>query len=55
MVKLNNGTIAPIIASKRHRLNSIAGEIQRENYIKINNANLCAEEVAIIIKEKFQL
>lgn len=39
----------------KYRLNSIDGEIKRENYIKINNANLSAEEVAEIIKEKFQL
>lgn len=40
---------------EKYRLNSIDGEIERENYIKINNANLSAEEVAKIIKEKFQL
>ena len=40
---------------ERYRLNSIEGEIKRENYIKINNADLSAEEVAKIIKEKFQL
>lgn len=38
-----------------YRLNSIDGEIKRENYIKINNANLNADEVAKIIKDKFQL
>ncbi|MEQ2528316.1 shikimate kinase [Robertmurraya yapensis] len=40
---------------KNHRLNSIEGEIQKENYIKINNNQLSAAETATIIKEKFQL
>ena len=40
---------------EKYRLNSIEGEIKRENYIRINNSNLSPEEVAIIIKEKFQL
>ncbi len=40
---------------KLHRLNSVAGEITRPNYIKINNSNLGAEEVAVLIKEKFDL
>ncbi|MCH5585631.1 AAA family ATPase [Shimazuella sp. AN120528] len=40
---------------QKYRLNSTEGEITRENYIKINNTNLKAEEVAKIIKEKFQL
>jgi shikimate kinase len=40
---------------KRYRLNSLEGEIKRENYIKINNTDLSAEEVAEIIKEQFQL
>jgi hypothetical protein len=38
-----------------HRLNSIDGEINKENYIKINNTDMSPEEVAEIIKEKFQL
>ena len=38
-----------------HRLNSNEGEIRKENYIKINNTNLSAEEVAQMIKEKFEL
>ncbi|MBP0725492.1 AAA family ATPase [Bacillus sp. RG28] len=37
------------------RLNSIEGEITRDNYIRINNTNLSAIEVATIIKEKFNL
>ncbi|WP_077619546.1 AAA family ATPase [Bacillus sinesaloumensis] len=40
---------------EKHRLNSLEGEITFENYIKINNTNLSAEEVATIIKEKFEL
>ncbi|MGA9173885.1 MAG: AAA family ATPase [Thermoactinomyces sp.] len=43
------------ITMEKHRLNSLEGEIKKENYIKINNTNLSAEEVAKIIKEKFQL
>ncbi|BBH18888.1 hypothetical protein Back11_02330 [Paenibacillus baekrokdamisoli] len=38
-----------------YRLNSIEGEITRKNYIKITNTNLRSEEVAAIIKEKFDL
>lgn len=38
-----------------HRFNSEAGEIEHENYIKINNTNLSAEEVAKTIKDKFNL
>ena len=38
-----------------YRLNSQEGEIVREEYIKINNTNLGAEEVANIIKDRFQL
>ncbi|MFI8577624.1 AAA family ATPase [Rossellomorea aquimaris] len=38
-----------------YRLNSLEGEIKYSNYIKINNSNLSAEEVAEIIKEKFHL
>lgn len=44
-----------LITMEKHRLNSLEGEIKRENYIRINNTNLSAEEVARIIKEKFQL
>ncbi len=39
----------------KYRLNSFEGEINYPNYIKINNTNLSAEEVAMIIKEKFHL
>ena len=40
---------------EKHRLNSYEGEIKKENYIKINNTNLTAVEVAEFIKEKFNL
>jgi hypothetical protein len=38
-----------------HRLNSLPGEIKREEYLKINNSNLSAAEVAKMIKEMFFL
>jgi hypothetical protein len=41
--------------AEQHRLNSYEGEIQRENYLRINNTDLSAAEVAVMIKEKFQL
>ncbi|EJR98060.1 hypothetical protein IKG_02641 [Bacillus cereus VD200] len=40
---------------KMHRLNSLHGEIEKEEYIKINNTYLSAKEVSEMIKEKFQL
>jgi hypothetical protein len=40
---------------EKYRLNSLNGEIKHSNYIKINNTNLSAEEVAKIITEKFLL
>lgn len=39
----------------KHRLNSYEGEITSGQYIRINNNNLSPEEVAKIIKEKFNL
>lgn len=39
----------------KYRLNSRDGEITSENYIKINNTHLSAEETAGLIKERFQL
>lgn len=44
-----------IKSSKEHRANSNNGEITEENYIKINNTELEPSEVAILIKEKFNL
>jgi len=38
---------------KKHRLVSYDGEITYENYIKIDNTNLSAADVAKLIKEKF--
>ncbi|MBB6678573.1 AAA family ATPase [Cohnella lubricantis] len=40
---------------ERHRLNSTPGEISRENYLRINNTNLSAEEVARLIRDEFML
>ncbi|WP_144565885.1 AAA family ATPase [Neobacillus bataviensis] len=40
---------------KKYRLNSLDGEIKKENYLKINNTKLSAEEVAQMIKDRFQL
>lgn len=40
---------------KKHRFESYDGEFDFENYIKIDNTKLPAEEVAKIIKEKFNL
>lgn len=37
------------------RLNSNEGEIKQKNYLRINNTNLSAEEVALKIKSKFNL
>lgn len=39
----------------KYRLISNDGEIPYENYIKIDNSNLSAEEVAGIIKQRFSL
>ncbi|CAG7615664.1 AAA family ATPase [Paenibacillus allorhizosphaerae] len=39
----------------KSRLNSFDGEIQRDHYIRINNANLSPEEVASMIKQRFSL
>lgn len=40
---------------EKHRLNSLPGEIKEKNYLRIDNTNLSAEEVAKMIKEKFDL
>jgi hypothetical protein len=39
----------------QYRLNSYEGEIQRANYIRINNTNLTAAEVASVVKLHFKL
>lgn len=42
---------------EKHRLNSKPGEGEKifENFLKIDNTNLSAEEVAKIIKDRFSL
>ncbi|MDZ5473102.1 AAA family ATPase [Bacillus sp. 31A1R] len=40
---------------EKYRLNTLEGEIKRENYMRINNTNLNAAVVAKMIKEKFLL
>lgn len=40
---------------ENYRLNSLEGEIEFPNYIKINNTNLGAEEVAELVKREFNL
>ena len=44
-----------IKGAKEYRLNSMPGEVKEKNYLRINNTNISAEEVAKIIKEKFDL
>ena len=39
----------------KYRLNSKEGEIKQKNYLRINNTNLSAENVAKMIKDKFEL
>ena len=40
---------------KEHRLNSFEGEIKKENYTRITNTDLSAEETAKIISSTFNL
>jgi len=40
-------------ADTKYRMESFDGEIKHKNYIKIDNSNLSAKEVAKIIKDKF--
>jgi len=44
-----------LINEEKHRLVSFEGEIPFENYLRINNENISAKEVAVMIKEKFNL
>ena len=44
-----------INCGNKYRLNSEDGEIKQENYFRINNTNLSAEDVAKMIKDKFEL
>lgn len=41
--------------AENHRLNSDEGEIWFENHMKIDNTNLCPDEVADMVIEKFKL
>jgi hypothetical protein len=43
------------LTAERHRLNSLEGEITRENYIRINNTNMSPQAVAETIKNAFNL
>nr|WP_144928662.1 AAA family ATPase [Paenibacillus bovis] len=40
---------------ERFRMNSLEGEIDRKNYMRIDNSNLSPADVAQMIKSKFQL
>jgi len=40
---------------EEHRLNSNPGEIQKSNYLRINNTNMSASDAAKMIKESFEL
>lgn len=40
---------------QKHRMNSFPGEVKEKNYLRIDNTNVSAKEVAKIIKEKFNL
>lgn len=42
-------------ADKKHRMESLEGEIPFKNYIKIDNSTLEPAEAALIIKEHFEL
>lgn len=42
-------------ADKKYRMESLDGEIPFKNYMKIDNSNLQPDEVARMIKEKFEL
>lgn len=43
------------LTMEQHRLNSLEGEIKKENYLRINNTKINAREVAEIIKNRFAL
>lgn len=44
-----------ISMDEAHRFESFAGELDFKNYIKIDNSNKSAEEVALLIKSEFNL
>jgi hypothetical protein len=39
----------------KYRLNTLDGELVKENYLKINNTSMEPHEVTQIIKERFKL
>ncbi len=43
------------ILEDKYRLNSFEGEIQKENYIRINNSDINPDIVAEMIKSRFSL
>lgn len=43
------------VSMEKHRMNSFEGEITHPHYIRINNTHLNAEEVAKLVKDKFDL
>ncbi|NGZ76932.1 P-loop NTPase family protein [Saccharibacillus alkalitolerans] len=52
-VKWSEGEL--VATYEKHRLNSRPGEIQKPNYIRINNENMEPEQVADLIRERFGL
>ena len=42
-------------SAEDHRMNSNEGEVKHKNYLRINNENISAKEVAKLIKETFAL
>ncbi len=44
-----------IITDNNHVLNTVADEMESRDHIKINNTNLSPEDVAVMIKERFNL
>ncbi len=53
--KINQSESDLLNSFEKHRLNSTKGEIKQENYLKINNTKIAAEEVAQMIKKHFQI
>lgn len=44
-----------ITTMEHHRLNSLTGEITRENYIRIQTSSQTPAETALLIKDRFEL
>ena len=51
-IKVSNERL--VSADKKYRLESYDGEIPFDNYIKIDNSALEPEDVALMIKKRFQ-